>query len=151
MRTELPAEGFLRHRGLILVAVGGAVAEGGLLTLLAPPARPLAPQVTAVPSLAAYHDLRWLFTDAQSWPWFAGLVAAVLVARAVLDVALLRLAWPGAARRGRARASCAALTVLAWVLLTPAATLVYGAAMLPFSWPFLAAFPIMLGIVAVLS
>jgi len=36
MRTGLPAEGFLRHRGLILVAVGGAVTEGGLLTLLAP-------------------------------------------------------------------------------------------------------------------
>ena len=67
MRTELPAEGFLRHRGLILVAVGGAVAEGGLLTLLAPAARPVAPQATAVPSLAAYHDLRWLFTDSQSW------------------------------------------------------------------------------------
>src|ERR1700684_1592314 len=94
MRTEHSAGGFLRHRGLILVAVGGAVAEGGLLTLVAPNARFVAPQVTAVPSLAAYHDLRWLFADSQSWLWFAGLVAAVLIARAALDVALLRLAWP---------------------------------------------------------
>src|SRR6201992_4072059 len=153
MRTELPAEGFLRHRGLILVAVGGAVAEGGLLTLLGPAARPLAPQVTAVPSLAAYHDLRWLFTDNQSWAWFAGLVAMVLVVRASLDVALLRLAWPRetpAPALRRAFVSCAALTVLAWVLLSPAPPLAFGVAVLPFSWPFLAAFPIMLGIVAAL-
>jgi hypothetical protein len=53
MRTEHAAEGFLRHRGLILVAAGGAVTEASLLTLVAPAARPLAPQVTAVPSLAA--------------------------------------------------------------------------------------------------
>ena len=154
MRTGLPAEGFLRHRGLILVAVGGAVAEGGLLTLVGPAARPLAPQVTAVPSLAAYHDLRWLFADSQSWLWFAGLVAVVLVVRSALDVALLRLAWPRelpAPRLSRSFASCAALTGLAWLLLTPAATLAFGVAVLPFSWPFLAAFPIMLGIVVALS
>jgi hypothetical protein len=154
MRTELPAEGFLRHRGLILVAVGGAVTEGGLLTLLAPAARPVAPQVTSVPSLAAYHDLRWLFTDSQSWFWFAGLVAAVLIVRSALDVALLRLAWPGelpAPRLSRSFASCVALTGLAWLLLTPAATLAFGVAVLPFSWPFLAAFPIMFGIVVALS
>ena len=39
MGTGFPAEGFLRHRGLILTAAGGAVVEGGLLTLLAPNAR----------------------------------------------------------------------------------------------------------------
>jgi hypothetical protein len=125
-----------------------------LLTLLAPNARSVAPQVTALPSLAAYHDLRWLFTDSQSLAWFAALVAVVLVARAALDVALLRLAWPcglPAPPVSRAFLSCAALTLLAWLLLLPAATLEFGAAVLPFSWPFLAAFPIMLGIVAALS
>jgi hypothetical protein len=130
------------------------VVEGGLLTLVAPNARSVAPQVTALPSIAAYHDLRWLFTDTQSWLWFAGLVAVVLVARAALDVMLLRLAWPRgipAPRISRAFVSCAALTLLAWVLLSPAATLAFGVAVLPFSWPFLAAFPIMLGIVAALS
>jgi hypothetical protein len=154
MDPGLPAEGFLRHRGLILTAAGGAAVEGGLLLLLAPAARSVAPQVTALPSLAAYHDLRWLFTDSQSWAWFAGLVTVVLAARAVLDVALLRLAWPRglpAPPAGRAFVSCVALTLLAWLLLLPAATLAFGAAVLPFSWPFLAAFPIMLGIVAALS
>jgi hypothetical protein len=154
MSTELPAEGFLRHRGLILVAVGGAAAEGGLLALVAPAARSVAPQVTALPSVAAYHDLRWLFTDGKSWLWFAGLVAALLIVRSALDVALLRLAWPRgvtAPRLGRSFASCAALTALAWVLLTPSATLAFGVAVIPFSWPFLAAFPIMLGMIVALS
>jgi hypothetical protein len=154
MGTGLPAEGFFRHRGLILTAAGGAMVEAGLLTLFAPNARSLAPQVSAVPSLAAYHDLRWLFTDTQSWLWFAGLVAVVLVARAALDVTMLRLAWPRglpAPARRSAFVSCAALTLLAWILLSPATTLAFGVAVLPFSWPFLAAFPIMLGIVAMLS
>ena len=154
MGTGFPAEGFLRHRGLILTAAGGAVVEGGLLALFAPNARSVAPQVTALPSIAAYHDLRWLFTDTQSQLWFGGLVAAVLVARAALDVTMLRLAWPRglpAPKTSRAFVSCAALTLVAWVLLSPAVTLTFGAAVLPFSWPFLAAFPLMLGIVAALS
>src|ERR1700761_2484449 len=154
MSAELPSEGFLRHRGLALAAAGGAVAEGGVLALFAPRARSVAPQVTAIPSLAAYHDLRWLFADTQSWPWFALVVVAVLAARAALDMLLLRLAWPRgvpAPRPGRVFVSCAALTLVAWLLLIPVATLAFGVAVLPFSWPFLAAFPIMLGMVAALS
>jgi hypothetical protein len=154
MRGELNAEGFLRHKGLILAAAGGAVAEAGLLTLLAPAARAVAPQLTALPGVAAYHDLRWLFADSQSWLLFAGVVAAVLLARSALDVALLRLAWPKAAgppSLSNAFASCLALTALAWLVLSPAATLTFGVAVLPFSWPFLAAVPIVLGITAALS
>jgi len=154
MRMGLPAEGFLRHKALILVAAGGAVAEAGLLTLFAPAARPVAPQVTALPALAAYHDLRWLFTDRQSWLGFAAIFTAVLLVRASMDTVLLRLAWPrelGAPRLSRAFGSCMALTALAWLLLSPAVTLAFGVAVLPFSWPFLAAVPIMLGIAAALS
>ena len=154
MRAGLPAGGFLRHRGLILAAAGGAVAEAGLLTLIAPAARPVAPQVTALPVLAAYHDLRWLFTDSGSWLGFAGIMLTVLLVRAAVDTALLRLAWPRELRApglGRAFWSCLALTALAWLLLSPAVTLAFGVAVLPFSWPFLAALPIMLGIAAALS
>jgi hypothetical protein len=61
------AGGFFRHRGLIAFSAGGAMAEAILLTFLAPSARPLAPQVTGLPPLAAYHDLRWLFAFNQSW------------------------------------------------------------------------------------
>ena len=154
MHSELPAEGFLRHRGLILVAAGGAVAEAGLLTLLAPAARPVAPQATAIPVIAAYHDLRWLFADSQSWLGFTVVLAAVLVIRSAVDATLLRLAWPRglpAPRLRRAFWSSMALTALAWLLLSPAVTLTFGVAVLPFSWPFLAALPIMLGIAVALS
>ena len=64
MGTELPAEGFLRHKGLILTAAGGAVVEGGLLTLLAPNARSVAPQVTALPPLACSWPQNVVFVDA---------------------------------------------------------------------------------------
>jgi hypothetical protein len=154
MRIGIPAEGFLRHRGLILVAAGGAVAEAGLLTLLAPAARPVAPQVTALPVLAAYHDLRWLFADSQSWLGFAMVMVATLLARSAMDTVLLRLAWPRGVKApavGRMFWSCLALTAVAWLLLSPAATLAFGVAVLPFSWPFLAALPIMLGITLALS
>jgi hypothetical protein len=154
MFRGLPAGGFLRHRGLILVAAGGAVAEAGLLTLFAPAARPVAPQATALPALAAYHDLRWLFADSQSWLGFAGILTAALLARSALDTVLLRLAWPRelrAPRLSRAFLSCMALTAVAWLLLSPAVTLAFGVAVLPFSWPFLAALPLMLGIAAALS
>ena len=145
---------FLAHRGLILAAAGGAAAECGLLAALAPAAAPLAPQVSAMPSLAAYHDLRWLFAFGESWALFAGLAVAVLLIRSALNVALLRLAWPRGLPAPPARTafgSFTALSAVAWLLLTPATTLAFGAALLPFSWPLLAAFPIMLGIVVLLS
>jgi hypothetical protein len=151
---RLPAEGFLRHRGLILVAAGGAVAEAGFLTVFAPAARPIAPQATSLPALAAYHDLRWLFTDTQSWLGFAGVMFGALLARSAVDAVLLRLAWPHeqrAPRVSRAFWSCLALTSVAWLLLSPVVTLAFGVAVLPFSWPFLAALPIMLGIAIALS
>jgi hypothetical protein len=154
--------GFLSHRGLIALAVGGAVAETGVLTLVAPGARPLAPQVTALPPLAAYHDLRWLFAFGQSWPSFVAVLTVVLIARSALDAALVRLAWP---REGASRDqvpvppprfmaafwSCAVLTLLVWVVLSPVVTLMFGVALVPFSWPFLAAVPILLGSALMLS
>jgi len=150
----LPADRFLQHKRLLLVAAGGAVAETGLLALVAPGARPVAPQATALPVLAAYHDLRWLFADGQSWPGFAGTVIVTLLARSTVDTVLLRLAWPRGLRApsaSRSFWSSLALTALAWLLLSPAVTLVFGAAVLPFSWPFLAALPIMAGIAVALS
>jgi hypothetical protein len=160
MSGQVPAaraDGFLQHRALILVAAGAAVIEGGIITLIAPAALPVAAQVTALPPIAAYHDLRWLFADGQSWQAFAVVVAAVGLAHAVLDAAMLRLAWPrGPAepappRASRAFWSCLALTVVCWVLLTPAVTLALGVAVLPFSWPLIGALPIVAGVLLVLS
>src|ERR1700683_5513109 len=91
------AGAFFRHRGLIAFSAGGAMAEAIVLSFLAPSARPLAAQVTALPPLAAYHDLRWLFAFNQSWLGFTGVLVLLLLARSAVDAFLVLLAWPRAA------------------------------------------------------
>jgi hypothetical protein len=152
---------FFRHRGLIAFSAGGAMAEAGLLTFVAPGARPLAPQVTALPPLAAYHDLRWLFAFNQPWLGFTGVLVLLLLVRSAVDAVLVLLAWPRASDpsvpappRPRFLASvvsCAVLTVLVWLVMSPVVTLMFGVALVPFSWPYLAAVPIMLGTALALS
>jgi len=141
------ARGFLAHRGLIAFAAGAAMAEAGLLIAFAPAARALAPQVTAVPPLAVFHDLRWLYSAQRSWLEFALLLAGLVLARSAVNAVLVRLAWPAA---GKAPAPLPALrcalgfTVFACLLISPVASLALGVAILPFSWPFLATLPVML-------
>jgi hypothetical protein len=147
---------FVRHRGLIAFAAGGAMAEAALLSFLAPSARPLAPQVTALPPLAAYHDLRWLFAFNQPWLGFTGVLVLLVVARSAVDAVLVMLAWPRDRDIPRPRflpalLSCAVLTVLVGLVMSPVVTLMFGVALLPFSWPYLAAVPILLGTAAALS
>src|SRR6516165_11376184 len=91
---SLRGDRFLAHRGLIAVCCGTAMAEAGLLAVVAPAARGLAPQVTALPPLAIFHDLRWLYSVQRSWLWFALLLAGLLAARSALNTVLVRLAWP---------------------------------------------------------
>src|SRR5205823_5873486 len=137
------------------------MAEAVLLTFLAPSARPLAPQVTALPPLAAYHDLRWLFAFNQPWLGFTGVLVLLVLARSAVDAVLIMLAWPRGAE-GRAPSpprprflaslvSCAVLTVLVGLVMSPVVTLMFGVALLPFSWPFLAAVLILLGTAVALS
>ena len=152
------AGAFVRHRGLIAFAAGSAMAEAALLCWLAPAAVPLAPQITALPPLAAYHDLRWLFAFNQSWLGFTGVLVLLVVARSAVDAVLVVLAWPrqpaGTVPRPRFPAvvlSCAVLTVLVGLVMSPVVTLMFGVALLPFSWPYLAAVPILLGTAVALS
>ena len=152
------AGAFFRHRGLIAFAAGGAMAEATLLSFLAPSARALAPQVTALPPLAAYHDLRWLFAFNQPWLGFTGALVLLVVARSAVDAVLVMLAWPRATEPGIPRPrflpsllSCAVLTVLTGLVMSPVVTLMFGVALLPFSWPYLAAVPILLGTAVALS
>jgi hypothetical protein len=152
---------FFRHRGLIAFAAGGAMTEAIVLSFLAPNARPLAPQATALPPLAAYHDLRWLFAFNQSWLDFTGVFIVLVLARAAVDAVLVQLAWPrqlDPAAPGLPRprfltsvVSCAVLTVLVGLVMSPVVTLMFGVALLPFSWPYLAAVPILLGTAVALS
>jgi hypothetical protein len=130
------------------------MAEAALLCFVAPGATSLAPQVTALPPLAVYHDLRWLFAFNQSWLGFTGVLALLLLARSALDAALVMLAWPRGVpkpRLGPSFASCAVLTLLVGLMMSPVATLMFGVALLPFSWPYLAAIPLLLGTALVLS
>jgi hypothetical protein len=161
------AGAFFRHRGLIAFSAGGAMAETIVLSYFAPSARPLAPQVTALPPLAAYHDLRWLFAFNQSWLGFTSVLVVLVVVRAAVDAVLIQLAWPrqpdsavqpdpAIPSLARPRfltsvVSCIVLTVLVGLVLSPVVTLMFGVALLPFSWPYLAAVPILLGTAVALS
>ena len=150
------ARAFVRHRGLIAFAAGGAMAETTLLSFLAPSARALGPQVTALPPLAAYHDLRWLFAFNQSWLGFTGVLVLLILARSAVDAVMVMLAWPHEPARPRPRflgslVSCAVLTVLVGLVMSPVVTLMFGVALLPFSWPYLAAVPILVGTAIALS
>jgi hypothetical protein len=133
------------------------MAEATLLSFVAPSARPLAPQVTALPPLATYHDLRWLFAFNQPWLGFTGVLVLLVVARSAVDAVLVMLAWPRgehslpAPRFLTSLVSCAVLTVLVGLVLSPVVTLMFGVALLPFSWPYLAAVPILLGTAVALS
>ena len=161
MREAGLAGEFFRHRGLIAFSAGGAMAEAIVLSYLAPSARPLAPQVTALPPLAAYHDLRWLFAFNQSWLGFSGVLVLLVLARAAVDAVLIQLAWPrqpdpavpflAPPRFLTSVVSCIVLTVLVGLVLSPVVTLMFGVALLPFSWPYLAAVPILLGTAVALS
>src|SRR5215831_15045445 len=152
-QASLRSDRFLAHRGLIAVCCGTAVAEASLLVLFAPAARGLAPQVTALPPLAIFHDLRWLYSAQQSWLWFALLLAGLVAARSALNTVLVRLAWPThltppplAALRG-----ALVVTTLVCLLMSPLVSFTFGVAILPFSWPFLALLPAMLLIALPLS
>src|SRR5690348_6627477 len=148
-----PGDRFLAHWGLIVVSCAVAMAEAGLLAAYVPAARGLAPQVTALPPLAIFHDLRWLYSTQRSWLWFALLLAGLVAARSALNTVLVRLAWPVrltppplAALRG-----ALVVTTLACLLMSPLVSLTFGVAILPFSWPFLALLPAMLLIALPLS
>ena len=145
-----PARGFLGRRGLIVACVGAATGEAALLCWLGPPARALSAQFTALPPLAVFHDLRWLYGYQQSWPGFVLLLAALILARSALNAVVVRLAWPvrpGAPAPppgGEVFRAALTLTVAACVLLSPIAALIVGVAILPFSWPFFGVLLLML-------
>src|SRR6202035_3611943 len=103
-----------------------------------------------------YHDPRWLFAFNQSWLGFAAVFMVMVLARAAADAVLIQLAWPVPCALPRPRfltsvVSCGVLTVVVGLVLSPVVTLMFGVALLPFSWPYLAAVPILLGTAVALS
>jgi hypothetical protein len=153
-RGRTAAGGFLTHRRLIGFAAGTAMAEAATLALLAPAARALAPQVTALPPLAIFHDLRWLYSSQRSWPGFCLALGGLVAVRAAVNALLARLAWPARAvppRLPPLLATAAGAALLGYLLMSPVVSLTLGVAILPFSWPFLAMLPTMLLIALPLS
>jgi hypothetical protein len=117
------------------------MAEAALLTAVAPSARVLAPQVTALSPLAIYHDLRWFYGYGLPWPLFSGIAILLVAVRSAVSAGLIRLAWPAGPRPPSLPAllwSSATLTAFAGVALSPVVSLMFGASLVPFSWPFLA-------------
>ena len=138
---------FLAHRALIAAACGTAMSEAVLLVLLAPTARALAPQVTALPPLAVFHDLRWLYGVQRSWFTFCLLLAGLVLTRSAVNAVMVRLAWPAGLPSPAplmALGRALAVTAFALVVMSPIVSVTFGVAILPFSWPFLAMLPAML-------
>jgi hypothetical protein len=153
-RHEVFGHGFRGRPALIAVAAAVPMAEAAALVGAAPATRALSPEVTALAPLAVFHDLRWLFGLGGTWPRFLLTLIAVVAARSLLDALLAWLAWPRGLPRPRARlllGSSAALTVCAVLLLSPLVSLVYGVALLPFSWPFLGMLPVLMLFALLLS
>src|SRR6185437_12269149 len=147
-----------RYPALMAVAAGVAMVEVGLLLAFAPAARALAPQVTAVAPLAVFHDLRWLYGFGGSWaatlPGFWAVLVVLIAVRTLLNAAMVRLAWPRDAEPPSLLVllrTGAVATLLVIVVLSPLATLAFGVAILPFSWPLLASLPVLLLMTALLS
>ncbi len=144
------------HRARVVLAaicVLPAVLEVGLVLVLLPQATPnLAPQITAVAPFGLFHDLRWLSVYTSSWPTFGALAAGVLAVRGVLTGISVRLAWPGSVPpppTARLLARGVVATLGAGVLLVPSVTVLFGLAVVPVSWLFLAAVPLALAVALV--
>lgn len=131
-----------------LAGLGGlmCLAEWALVSAFQPGTKAtLAPQAGAVAPFGVFHDLRWIAVGHNSWPTLGAELAAMLLGRGVIGAVSIGLVWPEGRRRPswsrlfwRGVASSAA----AAVLLIPSASLLFGLAVVPVSWIFLAAVPL---------
>jgi hypothetical protein len=138
---------------LVAVCVALPVLETALVIVLTPGSSPsLAPQASAVAPFGVFHDLRWLSVYTSSWPTFGALAGAMLVARGALTAVSVRLAWPATTpppAMPRLLARGVGATLVAAVFLAPSVVLLFGLAVVPVSWLFIAAVPLALGVALV--
>lgn len=142
------------HRLLLATAIGAAVAETALVAALVPdPPVALGAQVSAPEPLGVFHDLRWLLVFHRSWVGFALGALALLAFRSTMSTLLVVAAWPrGVPRPGWAatQARVAGATLLAAVVLTPWAVLLFAGAAISLSWFFYVGVPITLALAMLL-
>lgn len=140
-----PDDRLIQHRCLIALCVGANLVEAiALAGLGAQAGLNLAPQASAPVPFGIFHDLRWLIVYSNSWISLALESAALLAIRSLLTALTVRAAWP----RGLATPPLRSLllraggfTVAGAGLLAPCALLLFGLAVAPISWFFLAAVP----------
>jgi len=136
----------LRRRwALGVVAIAGPIVEVTLIAGLAPSvSRALAPQATALAPFGVFHDLRWVLVYHASWLLLALELVATVALRGALIAFFVREAWPEDVPRPsfpRALARGSAFTIIAMILLTPFALMLFAQAVVPLSWFFFAAVP----------
>lgn len=138
-----------RRAALVAIAVAPPVVEA--LVLLAfgfRSALSLAPQASALSPYGSLHDLRWVLVYHNSWPAFAGELAAAVCFRALIGTALTALAWPSAVARPALRVLAARNLLFATVslaVLWPWATVAVVASEVSLSWVlFLELLPVLI-------
>jgi hypothetical protein len=127
---------------LFILGAAGCIAEAIVLQAFGfSSALPLAPQVSAPAPFGVFHDLRWVWTYAWSWPSAVWQLAALWVFRSSYDAALIGAAWP----QDRERPSfpvlwrrSGAYTAIAIVVMSPWATYSFAAGATSYG-PFLVA------------
>lgn len=128
---------------LFALGVGGPVAEAVVLQALGfVSALPLAPQLSAPAPFGTFHDLRWVWTYAWSWPSVAWQLIALLAFRALFDALLIAAAWPANVARPSLLVlwrRSAAYVVIAIVVMSPWATLTFAAGATAYGWLMVAA------------
>lgn len=137
----------LRNRPVLLfVAVGLAVGETALLSLLGPKTgMALAPQVSAPAPLDVFHDLRWIAVYVPSWLVFVVAACAFLVIRTLITAVLVRASWPVATERPADRElvrRAAWSTALLTLILIPWVVLLFATAVLSLSYLWIVAVPV---------
>lgn len=135
------------HPVLVIATAAAAAIEAAVVVAIGPAsAAPLAPQVSAPAPFGVFHDLRWLFVYHPSWQLFLVLVIVLLVARTLLDVWLVRSAWPRALDPPSPRVQlghAVRFTALEMLVLMPFAILVFAMAVTSLSWLFFVAVPVL--------
>lgn len=134
-----------RRWGLVGLCVGLNLLEATLVAAFGHGTHPdLAPQASAIAPFGVFGDLRWVSVYHDSWPSVSAELLGTLVVRGLLTALSIGLAWPlKVARPARPTLVRRGLmaTGLAAVLLMPSVTLLFGIAVVPVSWLFLAAVP----------
>ncbi len=152
MSCERP---YLRtHRLLVATAVGAAVIETAVVSVLVPdPPVAMTAQVSAPEPFGLFHDLRWLLVFHRSWLGFTLGVLALIAFRSTLSTWFVVAAWPADVPRPgwvATQVRVVLVTVVAGAVLTPWAVLLFVASGVSLSWFFYIAVPITLALAMLL-